>query len=284
MTFCSSLLSFLSPASQKSGPKKDHLRHLSLTQYHITLHFQELIQTHCQFLQFQDFNQPYRQAFPLPSSPIAHGTCCKLSHALKTSKSSVGCRRLFSHVVLIISTPNPSIIFNFFHTSRNAALMKVVRIWRSQHQHIDEKMSVILRGMLSSFTRVTKDRIRRVNINARPGRGRKRAVWTAALYTDLLLAFDRLRRLGVKMNMRTLKILARYLTRKSVKYSYKSIDTNLFYHTPIIENISISGIQSILWAFPDCNSRAHWKAVYLYGEDGIDEKRCCFFMGKRLDS
>lgn len=108
---------------------------------------------------------------------------------------------------------------NFFRTSRNGALMKLMLISCSREQYIGEERSVILRGMTSSFTRVTKDEIRRVDMKASAGRGRKRAVWAAELYTDLLLEFDRLHRLHVKMNMRTIIILAEYLIRNSSKDS-----------------------------------------------------------------
>lgn len=57
--------------------------------------------------------------------------------------------------------------------------------------------------MPSVITRNTIDESKRVNLKAREGRGVKRAAWVNALHFDLRSEFDRLRKLGVKLNLTT---------------------------------------------------------------------------------
>lgn len=72
-----------------------------------------------------------------------------------------------------------------------------------------------LKGMGIRVTRVLAEGRRKENVRALQGRGRKRIDWVDALNVYLRSEFDRLRRLGVKHNMKNLRALALDLIKKS---------------------------------------------------------------------
>lgn len=109
-----------------------------------------------------------------------------------------------------------------FRSSREAAFMKAMRLWRQREIYVNAASVVSLRGTASSLTRTVDGGRRRVNMKALPGRGRKRSQWVIALQDDMRVEFDRLRRLGVKFNYKTLEALARYLITHSDKSVYNA--------------------------------------------------------------
>ena len=108
---------------------------------------------------------------------------------------------------------------------------------------------IIIRGNTSSITRVTRGGLKRVYIKARPGRGRKRAAWVDAVHQDLREEFDRLRKLGVKFNICTLKSLALHLIDTSDKDSYCRNQVDPRTDNPIVSMISKRWIQSFMERF-----------------------------------
>ena len=86
--------------------------------------------------------------------------------------------------------------------------MRAQRIWRSRHLFIHSDGSIIEKGINSTITKNTKDGIKLVRLKSLSGKGRKSEEWVDALHFDLRSEFDRLRKLGVKFNFSTLKILA----------------------------------------------------------------------------
>lgn len=108
----------------------------------------------------------------------------------------------------------------YFRSSRNAALMKALRLWRNRAEFCNGEGDVNLRGTSSTFTRVAGGGVKRVNMKALSGRGPKRVAWVNALHKDLVLEFDRLRRLGVKFNMKTLRALASSMIQNSESPKY----------------------------------------------------------------
>lgn len=114
----------------------------------------------------------------------------------------------------------------FFRGSENANIKRAQRLWAAREEYQDEEGLVKTRGETSSVTRVTLQGPKRVRLKARKGRGRRRLPWVEALYSDVLDEFDRLRKLGVKFNLTTLRHLALDVlqTGKDDIYSANMID------------------------------------------------------------
>ena len=100
--------------------------------------------------------------------------------------------------------------------------MRAKRIWRSRHLFIHSDGSIIEKGITSTITKNTKDGIKLVRLKSLSGRGRKREELVDALRFYLRYEFDRLRKLGVKFNFSTLKILALSLLNESNNGIYGS--------------------------------------------------------------
>lgn len=83
-----------------------------------------------------------------------------------------------------------------FRGSRQATIMKPMRIWRARETFLNKSGDVSLRGSGSSFTCIRKNS------------GRKRVAWVDALHLELWAEFERLRRPRVKFNLKTLRVLA----------------------------------------------------------------------------
>lgn len=109
-----------------------------------------------------------------------------------------------------------------FRSSHNANITRASRLWKQRSEYPDEGDRSNLRGETSVVSRQTKIGLKRVNLKAREGRGRKRASWVKALHADLRDEFDRLRKLGVKFNHRTLRALAQQLLADSNSEAYSS--------------------------------------------------------------
>lgn len=107
-----------------------------------------------------------------------------------------------------------------FPTSRQAAVM--MRLWRWRSSCISEDGKVSMRGSEATYTRVTKTGAKRGEVKALAGRGRKRNDWVDALHLDLRSELNRLRHLGVKFNMKTIRALAMLLISKSATSSYSA--------------------------------------------------------------
>jgi hypothetical protein len=90
--------------------------------------------------------------------------------------------------------------------TRKAAMMRVSRWWKSKLD--DGPKNKIL-------TRRNRDGRKQVHAKALWGRGRKRADWVIALYSDLYDEFHKLQRLGVKMSASVLKQVAHQLLKEA---------------------------------------------------------------------
>lgn len=110
----------------------------------------------------------------------------------------------------------------YFRASENANLTRAKRLWTSRAEYTAHDGTCSTHGVNTSITRVTSIGPKRVRLKAKPGRGRKRAQWVSALYEDLRDEFDRLRKLGVKFNMVTLKHLALDLLQNSSNDAYNA--------------------------------------------------------------
>lgn len=114
----------------------------------------------------------------------------------------------------------------FFRSSLNANITRASRLWKARLQYVNDNGDFTLRGTTSTVTRITKAGPKRVQLKARAGRGSKRAKWVDALHLDLREEFDRLRKLGVKFNLTTLRHLALDMLRASENeaYSFNMVD------------------------------------------------------------
>jgi hypothetical protein len=89
--------------------------------------------------------------------------------------------------------------------TRKAAMMRVSRWWKAKLN--DGPKNKIL-------TRRTRDERKQMHAKAFRGRGRKRADWVIALYSDLYDEFHELRRLGVKFSASVLRQVAHQLLKQ----------------------------------------------------------------------
>lgn len=96
-----------------------------------------------------------------------------------------------------------------FRTSLNADIRRAVRLWADRNKYEGENGDVITVGSTSCIRRNTTNGMKQVRLKAGTGRGRKRAAWVEALHIELREEFDRLRRVGVKFNLNTLRLLAK---------------------------------------------------------------------------
>lgn len=108
----------------------------------------------------------------------------------------------------------PSKTFDHFPAllkgSRQASIMKLMRLWRDKASIICAEGTIKMRGTTASFTRGTQRGTKRSEFKALPGRGFKRIDWVDAFHMDLRSELHRLRRLGVKFiasNLRSLAML-----------------------------------------------------------------------------
>jgi hypothetical protein len=105
--------------------------------------------------------------------------------------------------------------------TRKAAMMRVSRWWKAK---LDDGLSNKI------LTRRTRDGRKQMHAKALRGRGRKRADWVIALYSDLHDAFHMLRRLGVKMSASVLKHVAHQLL--------KQADNDSIYGTGLLDPVN----------------------------------------------
>lgn len=80
--------------------------------------------------------------------------------------------------------------------------------WRdiSKVQNDGEEFSC---GKISSIIRMTKGDVKRIYLEARSGRGKKRATWVDEMFMSLRDEFERIRKLGVKFKLKSLQLLAK---------------------------------------------------------------------------
>lgn len=144
----------------------------------------------------------------------------------------------------------------FFRAGSNANIVRATRLWKSRRDYEDENGSVVRRGASTSITRMTKEGPRRVRMKARIGRGRRRLSWVEALQCDLREEFDRLRKLGVKFNLNTLRSLALQVLRTSENNAYSSNMIDPRTEKPLHEKVDSRWVQSFTERFRIV-SRAH---------------------------
>lgn len=113
-----------------------------------------------------------------------------------------------------------------FRGSVNANLQRATRLWKSRNEFILSLGGSSNLATPSTISRNTKDGHKRVSLKAKAGRGKKRQPWVEALHYDLRAEFDRLRKLGVKFNLNTLRSLALEVLDKSESplYSRNMLD------------------------------------------------------------
>lgn len=92
--------------------------------------------------------------------------------------------------------------------------------------------------MRNALKRVTKAGHKNIRLEARFGRGSKRAAWVDAFNMNLRDVFDRIRRLGVKFNLSTLHLLAFDILRCSNSPEYSMNQTYPLYASKLHNVIS----------------------------------------------
>ena len=115
---------------------------------------------------------------------------------------------------------------HLFRGTSNANIAKASRLWKDRDNYLyttDRHGRSTLRGSPATNTRRVLGTRARVYLNARKGRGRKRAPWVRALHRDWVEEFDRLRKLGVKFNYRNLQSLGKHLLENSSSDEYNSL-------------------------------------------------------------
>ena len=143
-----------------------------------------------------------------------------------------------------------------FRSTVNANLVRASRLWKSRGDCMNAHGKVELHSASATVARVSWKGVKKLHTKARPGRGRKRAAWVVALHGDLLPEFDRLRKLGVKFNLKTLRALALHLVANSANSHYSRSAPNPRTNAPIPSMISARWIQSFANRF-QIVSRAH---------------------------
>ena len=96
----------------------------------------------------------------------------------------------------------------FFRSTSNANIIRASRLWKARKDYQGNDGSCGAINATVSVTRNIKNGLKRVSLKDRSGRGRKHDEWVGALHQDLRSEFDRLRRLGFKFNLNTLRYLA----------------------------------------------------------------------------
>lgn len=145
---------------------------------------------------------------------------------------------------------------NFFKGSPNANLMRAKRLWADRDKYPRRAPGEPSPGPSTSLTRVSKVGLQRCRLKARSGRGRKRALWVEALHADLREEFDRLRKLGVKFNLTTLRYLALHILTNSSNDAYSMNMVDPRSEQPLHLKIDLRWIQSFTERFRIV-SRAH---------------------------
>lgn len=108
---------------------------------------------------------------------------------------------------------------SLFRSTPNANIKRAMRLWKGRDSFTFASTN---KSNLLSITKNTRRGLKRVNLKAHKGRGRKRESWVEALHKDLREEFDRLRKLGVKFNHSTLRLLAMGLLKNSTNSEYAS--------------------------------------------------------------
>lgn len=144
----------------------------------------------------------------------------------------------------------------FFKGSASANHMRARRLWRDRATFPDLSESGIHGVESSSLTRVTNIGLQRTRLKARPGRGRKREAWVNAIHEDLREEFDRLRRLGVKFSLNTLRDLACNILCHSTNESYSMNAVDPRSQQPLHLKIDRRWVQSFMERYRIV-SRAH---------------------------
>ena len=104
--------------------------------------------------------------------------------------------------------------------SADANNQRASRQWKSRESFLHSSGKVIKTGGTTSVTRYSKNGSKRVYLKGLSGRGRPITPWVRALHMDLRAEFVRLRKLGVKFNMCTLRHLAIVLINDSISDAY----------------------------------------------------------------
>lgn len=169
---------------------------------------------------------------------------------------------------------------DLFRGSLQAAIMKALRIWRTRDKFKNEKGEYSLKGTGSSFTRVTGGTVKRTDAKALPGRGRKRSAWVDALHVDLRAEFDRLRRLGVKFNLKTLQALAVQLINSSTNDAYHSTTMHPATEQFILSKITARWIQCFCDRYGIVSRALTGKLQLSPAKEEFIQKEVAYHLGK----
>lgn len=167
-----------------------------------------------------------------------------------------------------------------FRSNTKANLIRASRLWKNRDDFITAQGRVQKRGVTSSITRVTSNGHRRVYTKARAGRGRKRAEWVQCMHEDLVSEFDRLRKLGVKFNLKVLRQLARSMVETSEKDAYFSEMKDPASGRKIMDMLTPRWIQSFAERY-QIVSRAHTGKLLLSpAKELFIEKEVAYHLGQ----
>ena len=147
----------------------------------------------------------------------------------------------------------------FFRGFSNANIARAMRLWKFHADYYDSDGTVMYRGRALSVTRNTASGLKRVYLKANADRGRKRLPWMSSLHEELRSEFDRLRKLGVKFNLVSLRSLALQIVANSTSDDYSANMIHPRSNRPTIEHINSRFVRSFADLFRIV-SRAHkWK-------------------------
>lgn len=147
---------------------------------------------------------------------------------------------------------------DMFRGSENANLHKASRIWHdiSKYMKLDSKKSNEAERACLTISRNTPFGMKRISMKAIRGRGRKLLLWKKHLFADWRDEFDRLRKLGVKFNLRNLSALGKHVINTSENVHYSSFMIDACSGKPVIDMVTPRFVQSFADTFR-IRSRAH---------------------------
>lgn len=114
----------------------------------------------------------------------------------------------------------------FFRGAPNANIARAVRYWKERRRTVENYKTAGKRNIDLYMCRARPLRLKiRISKTAH-GRGRKRSIWVAELYTELCSEFDRMRKCSVKLNANLLLTIARSLVMQSNSDNYGPTHTD----------------------------------------------------------
>lgn len=167
-----------------------------------------------------------------------------------------------------------------FRSSHSANFMRAKRLWEERNELLDSLPRPGARGgVMISVANVAKIGKKRIRSKARVGRGRKCDAWVVALEADLVLEFDRMRKLGMKLATYTLSLIAKEMIRCSTNASYNRDTCSGRERIGIVDLITTAWIQRFMHRHNIVMRRQTGKLQISPEAQERIERRVAYFLG-----